>query len=148
MDLDFIKFKKCNNLVIQLESLKKCAYKLFANGIIILDEINSLLSHIRSPTLCNIRKSTYSYLVELIKNAKYVISMDANLSDWNIKFLQEIEKTEYIVYHNTNKNKNGTNAIIYNCPETMITLMEKQIKEKQRRKNRKTNNILSVVLIH
>ena len=49
-------YYNCDRLVIQLESLKKCNYKLFKNGIIILDEVNSLLSHLRSPTLINRRK--------------------------------------------------------------------------------------------
>ena len=80
-------FEKSNKLVIQLESLIKCEYELYKNGIIILDEVNSLLSHLRSPTLNNRRKHVYKYLLELIQNAKYVICMDADLADWNIKFL-------------------------------------------------------------
>ncbi len=43
MDLTKDEYKNCDRLVIQLESLTKCNYKLFKNGIIILDEINSLL---------------------------------------------------------------------------------------------------------
>jgi hypothetical protein len=131
LDLKMNDYNLCNRLVIQLESLKKCNYKLFKNGIVILDEVNSLLSHLRSPTMNNKRKDTYLYLIELIKNAKYIISLDADLSDWNIKFLQEIKKTKYIVYYNTNKNKLGTDTILYKCPNIMIEQMEKQIKEKQ-----------------
>lgn len=111
--------------------MKKCNYKLFKDGIVILDEVNSLLSHLRSPTMNNKRKDTYLYLIELIKNAKYIISLDADLSDWNIKFLQEIQETNYIIYYNTNKNKTGTDTILYKCPNTMIEQMEKQIKTKQ-----------------
>ena len=122
-------YYNCDRLVIQLESLKKCNYKLFKNGIIILDEVNSLLSHLRSPTLINRRKETYLYLVELIKNAKHVICLDADLSDWNIKFLQEIKESDYIIYYNTNKNKLGTETILYKCPQTMIEIMEKHIKK-------------------
>jgi hypothetical protein len=121
-------YYNCDRLVIQLESLKKCNYKLFKNGVLILDEINSLLSHLRSPTLINRRKDTYLYLIELIKNAKYVICLDADLSDWNIKFLQEIKKSNYIIYYNTNKNKLGTDTIFYKYPQTMIDIMGKQIK--------------------
>ena len=96
LDLKMNDYNLCDRLVIQLESLKKCNYKLFKNGIIILDEVNSLLSHLRSPTLINRRKDTYLYLVELINNAKHVICLDADLSDWNIKFLQEIKESNYI----------------------------------------------------
>jgi hypothetical protein len=116
-------FENCDRLVIQLESLKKCNYKLFKNSIVILDEVNSLLSHLRSPTMNKKRRETYLYLIELIRNASYVISMDCDLSDWNITFLQEIRKDDYIVYYNTIKNKIGTTAIIYDFPQTMIDIM-------------------------
>ena len=136
-------FETCDRLVIQLESLKKCNYKLFKNSIVILDEVNSLLSHLRSPTMINRRRETYLYLVELIRNASYVISMDCDMSDWNITFLQEVENGKpgsdlkkqkdsydnYIVYYNTVKNKIGTKAIIYYCSQTMIDVMLEHLKE-------------------
>jgi len=131
LDLRVDDFKYCDNLVIQLESLKKCNYKLFKNGIVILDEVNSLLSHLRSPTLNNKRKDIYMYLIELIKNAKYVICLDADLSDWNIKFLEEIKQTNYIVYHNTIQNKLNNIATFYKCPQSVIDIMEKQIKNRK-----------------
>ena len=56
---------------------------------------------------------------------------DADLSDWNIKFLQEIKQTEYIIYYNTCKNKIGTDAIIYKSPQNMIDIMKQQIKDKK-----------------
>jgi hypothetical protein len=126
-DLNYNDFQSCNRLVIQLVSLFKCNYKLFKNGIVILDEINSLLSHLRSPTLNNRRKKIYLYLIELIKNARYVISLDADLSDWNIDFLQAIEYSEYIVYYNTFKNKLDNNAIFYKSSQTMIDIMKNNI---------------------
>jgi hypothetical protein len=124
-------FENCNRLVIQLESLRKCNYKLFKNSIVILDEVNSLLSHLRSPTMNNKRREVYLYLIELIKNASYVISMDCDFSDWNIKFLQEIRnenENDYIIYYNTVKNKIGTTAIIYDYPQTMINVMIENLK--------------------
>ena len=124
-------YDKCDRLVIQLESLKKCDYKLFIDSVVILDEINSLLSHLRSPTLQGRRTETYLYLVEIIKNAKYVISMDADLADWNIKFLLDIKDKDYIVYYNTIQNKKGTMAIIYQTPQTMIQIMVDKIINKE-----------------
>ena len=124
-------FENCNKLVIQLESLIKCDYDLYKDGIIILDEINSLLSHLRSPTLDGRRKNVYLYLIELIKNAKYVICMDADLADWNIKFLNEIKKESYIVYYNKIKNKLNNQVIIYNNQQVMINKMIKQIQNNE-----------------
>ena len=125
--LDLQDFENCNRLVIQLESLQKCNYTLFKNSIIILDEVNSLLSHLRSPTMDKKRKAVYLYLIELIKNAKYVISMDADLSDWNISFMQDITFNDYIIYYNTIKNKIGVPVVIYKSPQVMIDIMQEQI---------------------
>ena len=85
-------YNDCDRLVIQLESLSKCNYQLFENGIVILDEIHSLLSHLRSPTMTNRRADVYLYLTHIIKHSKYVIGLDADLADWNIEFLQSIKK--------------------------------------------------------
>ena len=122
-------YDTCDRLVIQLESLRKCNYENFNNGVVILDEVNSLLSHFRSPTMHKYRKDNYLYLCELIKNAKYVISLDADLSDWNITFLQNIEENanNYIIYYNTVQNKIGIPAIIYKSAQIMLDIMEKQI---------------------
>ena len=126
-DLNYQSFYNCQNLVIQLESLAKCNYKLFKNGIVILDEVNSLLSHIRSPTMNNKRHQVYLYLVEIIKNSQYVISLDADLADWNIQFLQDIHPADYFVYYNINKNKLGTDAIIYKSTSVIINTMQSYI---------------------
>jgi hypothetical protein len=130
-NLNYIDFSNCNKLVIQLESLCKCNYKLFKNGIVILDEINSLLSHMRSPTMDKRRRAVYSYLLEIITNAKYVISMDADLADWNIKFLQEIQHNDYIIYYNNVQNKKNINASFYDCPNMIIDKMQLDILNKE-----------------
>jgi hypothetical protein len=129
--LDLKNFEKSNKLVIQLESLIKCEYELYKDGIVILDEINSLLSHLRSPTLDKRRKQVYMYLIELITNARYVICLDADLSDWNINFLQEIKKEQYIVYYNTIQNKLNNKAVFYVSDQIMIDKMDYQIKNKE-----------------
>jgi hypothetical protein len=130
-NLNYDEYNYCSKLVIQLESLIKCNYNLYKNGIVILDEINSLLSHLRSPTLNKRRREVYMYIIELIQNAKYVISLDADLSDWNVNFLQEIKQSDYIIYYNTIKNKHDIASTFYICPQNMINKMEKQIKNKK-----------------
>jgi hypothetical protein len=78
--------------------------------------------------MAHYRKINYKYLIKLIKNAKHVICLDADIADWNIAFLQSIIQTDYIVYFNKNKNKIGTPAIIYDSPQVMIDLMADSIK--------------------
>ena len=124
---DVKNYSECSDLVIQLESLIKCNYQLFEGGVIILDEVNSLFSHLRSPTLNKRRKEVYMYLVELIKNAKYVICLDADLSDWNIQFLNDIKNEPYIVYFNEVKNKSDNEVKFYKNPQIMIDKIALQI---------------------
>jgi hypothetical protein len=127
---DNIDFNKCRKLSIQLESLTKCKYILYKNGVVVLDEIHSLLSHFRSKTLDNKRSNIYLCLLELVRHSKYVVSLDADLADWNISFLQEIQQNNYIVYHNISKNKIGTKAIFYNNPQSLVNLMAEHIVKK------------------
>ena len=87
---------KCSKLVIQLESLYKCNMHNYNNGILILDEINSLLTHLRSPTMNEKRALNFGCLVNIIKNAKYIICLDADLCDWNIEFIENIRKNKGI----------------------------------------------------
>ena len=122
-DLDYNEINYCNKLVIQLESLHKCNYQLFEYGIVILDEINSLLSHLRSPTMNNKRATCYKYLMKLIKNAKHIIAMDADFCDWNFDFIKEIDDMDYIIYYNTIKNKLDVSATFYLNDQILINKM-------------------------
>lgn len=127
-DLTWDEYNYCKKLVIQLESLPKSNYKLYENGVLILDEVNSLLSHLRSPTMNNKRATCYKYLMTLIKNAKYIIAMDADLCDWNIDFIKEIEPIDYIVYYNTIKNKSDVPATFYLNDQVVIDKMVQDVK--------------------
>ena len=130
-DLDYMKMKGCHNIVIQLESIWKINYNNFIDGIVILDEINSLLSHLRSPTFTNKRAECYRYLIHLIKNASYIIGLDADLSDWNIEFIKSIRNDDYIVYNNICKNKINTEAEFFICDQIMIDIMVDKIKNNE-----------------
>ena len=132
-NLDYKNMKKCDKLVIQLESLYKCNMHNYNNGILILDEINSLLTHLRSPTMNEKRAINFGCLVNIIKNAKYIICLDADLCDWNIEFIENIRKNnkddKLLVYYNKYPNKKDIPATIYECENKMINKMMKLIEE-------------------
>ena len=136
LDLKFYKhmnyhdFSTCSRVAIQLESLYKIDYELFENGIIILDEINSFLSHFRSPTVEDKRTINFKYFVELITSAKYVICLDADLCDWNIEFINKIrDKSNYLIYYNKIKNKVDIPSTFYSDQNVMISKMVTNIQE-------------------
>ena len=124
-------YKTCNKLVVQLESIIKCNYKLFKDATVILDETNSLLSHLRSPTFKDRRASCYKYLIKIIKDADTIICLDADLSDDNIEFIKQIRNTDYIVYQNVCKNKSNVEAIFYDSSLKTIKIMAERIRNKQ-----------------
>jgi len=131
LELNFYKktdIKKSKKLAIQLESLYKCKLSNFKDGILILDEINSLLTHLRSPTVTNRRALNFTCLIELIKTAKYVICLDADMCDWNIEFIKKIRcnkiiNNDFLVYYNVFPNKLYIPATLYDCEYTMINKM-------------------------
>lgn len=128
--MSFFDIYDSKNVVIQLESLYKCDYTNFIDGIVLLDEVNSLLSHFRSPTMNKVRSKSYLYFIELIKNAKKVICMDADLCDWNIDFINKIrsdEKQNYSILYNTIKNKINTDAIFYYDSNVVIEGIKNRI---------------------
>jgi hypothetical protein len=159
IDLKFYKkldnnaMKEYNNMVVQLESLHKIDYQKFKGCIVILDEINSLLSHFKSPTLNKNRKDNYSYFYEIIQNASLVIGMDADLSGWNIDFINMINKQsnkiisdipqmgglklvnknhdDYVIYHNICKNRKDVKAIFLKSEQKIIDVMKNSIKNKK-----------------
>lgn len=126
--LSGLTYKNCKQIVVQMESLSKCNEELFRDGLVILDEVNSLLAHLRSPTLDKKRTACFCHLHEIIKNAKYVIALDADLCDWNVQFLQSIRNNDYILYINETKKNLGINSLFYKCDKTMISMMADKIK--------------------
>ena len=120
-NLDYRNMIKSKKLVIQLESLYKCNMHNYNNGIVILDEINSLLTHLRSLTMNEKRALNFGCLINIIKNAKYIICLDADMCDWNIEFIERIRQKEIIIKNDINttiKNNNieldiGINNDIY-----------------------------------
>jgi hypothetical protein len=133
LELDFYKktnISKSKKLAIQLESLYKCNLNNFNDYILILDEINSLLTHLRSPTMANNRSLNFTCLIELIKKANTVICLDADMCDWNIDFINKVRGDNYIVYYNYYPNKANVPAIFYNCEFKMINIMKKLVGKK------------------
>ncbi len=128
--LKWNEFMECNRLAIQLESVYKVNTDLFEDGIVILDEVNSLLSHFRSPTVDDKRAVNFRYFVELISTAKYLICLDADLCDWNIEFINKIRSgANYLILYNQIMNKAGIPATFYTDQNIIINRMVEQIQE-------------------
>lgn len=95
-------------------SLEKLKFIDMNYDIIILDEVNSLLSHFYSTTMNKSRRASFNKLLNLIMTAKQVIVADATITDKVLSFLLDIRKTEEICYYrNRYKNKEGVDLNVY-----------------------------------
>ena len=122
--------KQKNKLVVQLESIINFDHKYFKDGIIILDEVNSLLNHFRSTTLSGKRKLIFRQFIEILRNANKILLLDADLTDWNLNFIFSITKNKnHIVYQNSYKNRVGIDAIFYNKSITLLNKLFDSLKE-------------------
>lgn len=94
----------------EFENLKIPEYDL-----IVLDEIESLLNHMSSPTFRGNSRYVFDRLVDLLKSSQKVISMDGDFSERSRIFTSKIGKCFHVLnkYKNTDKNlifvKNETN---------------------------------------
>tara|TARA_R110000737_G_scaffold224042_2_gene238955 strand:- start:4527 stop:7604 length:3078 start_codon:yes stop_codon:yes gene_type:complete len=100
-----------DSLVIQIDSIMKIIYGitkgLFKNYILYLDEFNSLIEHlITSPTLDNKRLNVYDILIDLIKQVKFVIGSDADISQTSLLFLEQNDFEYKFVNNEYQHNKN------------------------------------------
>ena len=85
---DFI--PSCQNVVIQIDSIMKLSHYIedSYHYTIFLDEYSSLIEHlIRSPTLGGKRALVFKIFTELIKNAKQVVCVDADLNSYTLKLM-------------------------------------------------------------
>lgn len=94
--------------------------------IVILDEVTSLLKHIKSTTMRQ-RRESHLRLIELVKGAKIVIVCDAILTDVVYDFIKECRGDDIFFYMNTYKRWDGINIQIYEANNEMIMKKEKNI---------------------
>lgn len=106
-------------LVVSMESLHKIRIPktscVHAFDLIILDEIESILQNFNSSTMDG-KRANYMLLVELMRNAKKVVAMDAFITSTSLHFFDGFKLLgygEYSIYYNT-KNQDQTIHYLYN----------------------------------
>lgn len=104
---------KSTYLVCSLEQLH-CINDVTKYDYLFLDEFASLLAHIRSSTMKNVRRQNWQVFCDLIKNVKCVIACDATLNDACIALLTTLrDKSTTLFYHNKIKNKKKVKVNIF-----------------------------------
>lgn len=92
--------KTSDKLILQIDSIKHLLnypHRLNHFDVIILDEIESLLAHLNSDTLGEWRMMICKILQCLIKNAKWVLALDADFNDRAYDFLNIIKEKPKVI---------------------------------------------------
>lgn len=92
-------------------------------NIVILDEINSLVGYIYSPTLNGKRRQCYVALCNIINNATYVICCDANITSlvFNLVLGRKTSSEKIYYYKNKATNKQDVIMNIYSYKQVEST---------------------------
>ena len=84
-----------NKLIIQLESLLNISdgfideeIEIPSYDLIIIDEVESILSQFNSPTFKGKSKETFNFLEEIIKNSHKLITLDGDISNRTYNFIK------------------------------------------------------------
>lgn len=106
-----------NKLIIQVESLPRLdiSQGIQIPDLLILDECESIFEQFTSPYLSRFNEG-FAAFKWLIKYSKYVVCMDANISDRTFRILnrfrvENYEEAEYKIFYHCNKYKNATEDI-------------------------------------
>ncbi len=129
------------NYIVQIDSLLKLEYWADQGGLdgysIFLDEWNSIVKHLftsETMTKKGVRIPIMDLLVDIIRNAKFVIMTDADISDQSLRFLDFVLdhpagedsklSDSFVFIENEYKHNNGTPAEeLYNI-ETLVRMMK------------------------
>jgi cob(I)alamin adenosyltransferase len=106
--------------ISSIEHLK--SYNFYKYNIVILDEINSLISYLYSNTLDGRRLQCFQNLCRILFNANLVLCCDSNITNMVYEFIEKQRNIfgNILKYRNICKNKTGVNMVIYKCKSLNI----------------------------
>lgn len=115
-------------LIVQLDSVLNTLSMYYEDCVLILDEVNSLLDYMRSQTLYMKRRDVFYKFLDILRKAKYIICLDADLCNYNIDFIKNVTKidNEYVIY-NEYKCRNNIDCYILDEETDLIKNMLKQM---------------------
>jgi len=93
----------CNNLLITSYSLHKTDIRLY--DTVIIDEIETMLLSFKpeNQPMKKFKQQNFKKLIEILKNAKKIIVMDAFITQTTMNFLKNLELENPIIYENLNQ---------------------------------------------
>jgi len=118
-----------NGVVIVIDSIFKLGGwrgKEFKNRVVFLDEFNSIVEYVlETPTLNDKRIDVILLLRQMIREAKKVICVDADISDIAIDFIEDLNQP-YCYIKNSHIHNNNTPATELFSREEMMEKLQEQ----------------------
>lgn len=141
-----------NKIACQLDSLLRLCTtvedeegevrkKATSYDIIIMDESESILSHLSSKTLKDKRLAIFKLFVNLVKNANTLIAADADMGERTLTFLRRFRHlSENVEYHRNPFLIREMQYLDYKYLETWLTTLVKNFLDRMKRIFIATNN--------
>lgn len=115
-------------LIVQLDSILNTLSIYYEDCVLILDEINSLLDYMRSQTLYMKRRDIFYKFLDILRKAKYIICLDADLCNYNIDFIKKATNIdEELIIYNEYKCRQNIDCYILDEETDLIKNMLKQM---------------------
>lgn len=114
-----------DKVAITVNSLIKINEEKFKDCYLILDETSKILNYFKSDILNGIRYDVYEIFCTIIKNAKKIILLDADLAEIDLKTIMNIrnKKSSYYLAINEYKTKKNINAYFYDNPHIVAEML-------------------------
>lgn len=135
----------------QVDSIKKCGereepndFRIQPYDIVILDESESVLSHMSSRTLERRRGEVFGLIKMLIKHAHTLIAADADMGRRTFEFIRRVRnirgENHFLCYHRNPFVRKDTHFIDYKFMNTWMTALEDSVIIKKKRVFLVSNN--------
>ena len=122
--------KNEDNIIIQLDSLLKVHRNIdISQYVIVLDEFESILDHLfNSPTLKKNRVLIFMKFIEILKQCKNFICIDADITNKSVEFIETFINRKYKLFENEYKHNKGVEALEIPECNVFITLLQQEKK--------------------
>jgi hypothetical protein len=122
--------KNEDNIIIQLDSLLKVHRNIdISQYVIVLDEFESILDHLfNSPTLKTKRVLIFMKFIEILKQCKNFICIDADITNKSVEFIETFINRKYELFENEYKHNKGVEALEMPECNVFITLLKQEKK--------------------
>ena len=116
-------------LACQLESIHGVILPDKSLEILAIDEIESVLDQLQSFTMREVRPAVYNKLCFLLRTAKHVIAMDADISARTVEWINSVRGGKIVMHWNKYQTLKGKKYIMYKHEEEWQHKLNSDIRE-------------------